>query len=1412
MAPANEGSPFQTPNHDLYVVGIGASAGGLEALERFFSHVPLDSGMAFVVVQHLSPDFKSMMDELLARRTDLPIRLVEDGMPVEADHVYLIPPKTEMIISGGKLLLSERDRQQELSLPIDVFFRSLAQDCGARAVAVVLSGGGSDGSRGIRDVHEAGGTVFVQSLESAQFAGMPKAAFDAGVADAVLPPEEMPALLAEHLRFGRDASKRPDAALPPQGLSAIYRMLEEEFGLDFTHYKPSTVTRRIERRLRLARAGDLKGYVERLRTERDELDVLYRDLLIGVTRFFRNDEAFAVLERRVLPDMLRAGPPEAPFRVWVAGCATGEEAYSLAIVLHELTTKLGPRPVKIFATDVHPGSLEFAARALYDEESVAAVDAERRERYFVRRGPGFQVVPELRQMVVFAPHNVVRDAPFTRVDLVSCRNLLIYLQPPAQQKVLSLFHFALNRGGVLFLGPSESQGGMARDFEAIDGHWRIYRKFSNARFSPVDVGRRPARAPEGRALGASLVQPAGRPSLTSLIGTYDALLDEFMPPGLLVNERGELLHAFAGASRLLRPHDGRQGLDVLELVDPDLKAVLVGGLQRARKEGAPVVYRGVRVGDEARYEVSVRPVLGRGGGAHLLVTLTPSAGPAAPRAPEAEIDAGDASREQIGALESELSATKENLQAAIEELETSNEELQAANEELLASNEELQSTNEELQSVNEELYTVNAEYQRKLSELVELTNDMDNLLASTDVGAIFLDAELRIRKFTPRVADVFRLLPQDVGRPIENFTHSMLHPGLGEDLRRVLATGKPVEREVRLTGGRSFFLRVLPYRAKGQVDGVVLTLIDVSGLKAAEDALFHERYLLNSLLAGVPDAIYFKDVRGRFIRVNGAMADRLGVDDPAEAAGKTPFELPEREVALAAQHKDEAVLRGGEAELYKLERRALGGDAEGWDLVSRLPLVDAAGATVGVIGIYRDVTEQKRAEEEIRAAVRRRDQFLAMLSHELRNPLGAIVTATALLKAGPERPEQRRKVLDIFERQSQQMARLLDDLLDASRVTQNKIELRRRVLDLRAVVRDACDAARSLMDARGVNFSVELGPRPLYVDGDPVRLQQIHVNLLSNAAKYTPRGGHVRLEVTREGGQALARVVDDGVGIPADMIGSVFDLFVQSARTLDRSDGGLGVGLTLVRSLVAMHGGTVSARSEGEGKGSEFVVRLPLAPAPTAEGADHMPPLADRGGARRVAIVEDNADSREMMCHFLELAGFDCESAGDGPSGLALIERSAPDVALVDVGLPGMDGFEVARRVRHNPKLGHTFLIAVTGYGQPSDRTRAIEAGFDAHVVKPVQPETLVRLLARGRDPGPAEGASARERAPERPRSDRPRHEGQGHDGRRPDGHSPGGHRIDGHPPDGHRPGGHSPDGHRPGGRRPEGNGAPTAD
>jgi two-component system, chemotaxis family, CheB/CheR fusion protein len=1339
------------PHH---IVGIGASAGGLDPLVRFFDHLPSDTGMAFVIVQHLSPDFKSLMDELLARHTPLPIHLVEDGMPVESDHVYLIPPKKEMIISGGRLLLSERGRQQELSLPIDVFFRSLAQDCGAGAVAVVLSGGGSDGSRGVCDVRDAGGLVLVQDLESAQFDGMPKAARDAGVADFILPPHEMPRVLVDHAARRRVMAAAAGAGLPePEGLDAVYRMLQEEFGIDFTHYKPSTVTRRIERRLALARSQNIEEYLQRLRSERDELDALYHDLLIGVTRFFRDPPAFDLLEHDVLPALFRQTPANAPLRLWVAGCATGEEAYSLAIVVQDVMARLGERPVKIFATDVHRGSLERAAWAVYDEETVANVSAERLTRYFTRTGSTYQVVPDIRQLIVFAQHNVIRDAPFTRLDLVTCRNLLIYLQPAAQQRVLSFFHFSLNQSGVLFLGPSESLGPLAHGFEIVDKHWQLYRKHGEAR-TPVERQRLSNVHAEPRTASPSVPALVPRHSLAQLLGTYDALLDEAMPPSLLVNEGGELVHVFGGASRFLHMRDGRQGLQLPDLVEGELKMVIAGALKRALNDPAAIVFKGVRAGgedDDEAYKLTVRAVRGRNSAsAHVLLSFEPMEAAPAPRPhrDQVEIDLEQVSRQQLAALESELGHTKEHLQAAIEQLEASNEELQASNEELQASNEELQSTNEELQSVNEELYTVNAEYQRKITELTELTNDMDNLLASTEIGTIFLDGQLKIRKFTPEVAEQFSLVAHDVGRSIETFAYKMNHPELVEDLRRVLESGQPVERDLLDPKGKSFFLRILPYRVKGAADGVVLTLIDVSGLKAAEDALFHERYLLNSLLRSVPDAIYFKDARGRFIRANHAMADRLGLKDPADAVGKTAFDLPDRDTALALHREDEAVLRSGETQHYRLESRVGAEGAEGWDLVTRLPLLDGRDRIVGIIVIFRDVTEQKRAEAKIQEAVRRRDQFLAMLSHELRNPLGAIVTATAMLRSDLHHPLDQGQVMGVLERQSQQMARLLDDLLEASRVTQNKIDLRKRVLDLRTVAAEAADAVRGSMDAQGLQFEVELEGEPIVVEGDPARLQQIQVNLLSNAAKYTSRGGHVRLQVSREPGTAVIRVQDDGTGIPPTMLDSIFDLFVQSSRTLDRAAGGLGVGLTLVRALVQMHGGTVNAYSDGEGRGSRFVVHLPLAAGQTAE-----PPELERARpalpeTARVVIVEDNSDSREMLCALLEHAGFECHAAAAGASGLVLVDDVRPDIVIVDVGLPEMNGFEVARRIRANPRHEGVCLIALTGYGQASDRAASSRAGFDEHLVKPVHAEQLLALLGSMRrgpsddDRTPAAGAA----------------------------------------------------------------------
>jgi two-component system CheB/CheR fusion protein len=1348
----------------LYVVGVGASAGGLDALEQFFGAMPEDTGMAFVVIQHLSPDFKSVMDELLARRTNIPVVLVEDGMQVEANHIYLIPPKKEMIISSGKLLLSDKGASQELMLPIDIFFRSLAEDLGDHAIGIVLSGAGSDGARGIRDIHDVGGLVLSQDESSAYFDGMPRSARETGVVDFVLPPAQMPSTLLDHVR-DPDERRRVQALelspARPYGVTAALRFLQNAYGIDFTHYKPSTVVRRIERRLQLTQSDSLEAYVERLANDTAELDDLFHDLLIGVTRFFRDEAAFECLEERIIPDLVQRSLTTDELRVWVAGCATGEEAYSVAILMHEELRKRRARcRLKILATDLHRGSLDFASRGLYTEDRVNRVRPDLLERYFDKRGRNYQVSPELRQCVVFAPHNVIKDAPFTRIDLVTCRNLLIYLQPLAQKKVLGLLHFALKRNGVLMLGPSEHVGPLVDDFEAVDVHWRIYRKHRDLRQSGEVSRLAPPRPAAISAADGRSGSFAGYP-LSQTVAVYDALLDEFMPPGLLVNERRELVHAFAGASRYLKVKEGRPSNDVLDMIGPDLKLAVTGAMQRALKERTTVSYDGLSLmvdGKPRPHRLLVKPV-SSAGTQHVLITINPIDGDERPPQSQSELDMTAVSRDQLGSLEGELRRTKESLHATIEELETSNEELQATNEELLASNEELQSTNEELQSVNEELYTVNAEYQKKIGELTELTNDMDNLLASIQVGTIFLDKKLCIRKFTPLIAEVFNLLPQDVGRPISGFSSSLNYARLLEDMTEVLRTDRAIEREVCDRANNWYFQRVLPYRMRGTVHGVVLTLIDIGPLKAAENAVFRERYLLDSLMDSVPDAIYFKDATGRFVRINSAMAARLRLAHPSDAVGRTAKDfLPEASVR-AIEIADERALAGEAQPYYEEQFRSEDGKVA-WFMSTRQPLQDNDGKRVGMLAVSRDISEQKHIEEEIRLAVRRRDEFLAMLSHELRNPLAAIVNAGVLLHSDAGTPTTRQKGLQVIERQSRQMTRLLDDLLEVSRITQGKIELRKQVIDARQVASDALVALRERFASRGIELSSELGTQPIWVEADPARLQQIVVNLLDNAAKYTapqalsqgdppstwtsrslrlsapgnaspggppPSGGRTSLELKVDGNDVVLTVRDNGIGIDPKVIDTVFEPFVQGVTTIHRTEGGMGVGLAVVRTLVNMHDGRITARSPGIGQGSTFEVHLPLAPSSAVVPATRRSTPWPAG--KRVVVIEDNHDGAEMLSLLLEHAGYEVFTAEDGKSGIELIERVTPNVALVDIGLPVMDGFEVARWVRTRSPQPDLYLLALTGYGQAGDRAAALQAGFDEHLVKPVDAEKLRELM-----------------------------------------------------------------------------------
>ena len=1320
------------PSDDLpsHVVGIGASAGGLEALERLFQNMPSDTGMAFVVVQHLSPDFKSLMNELLARWTTMPIRAAEDRMPVAANEIYLMPPQKEMIISDGRLLLTSREPTDELRLPIDQFFRSLARNSGFRSIAVVLSGTGSDGSRGIGDVHEAGGYVIAQSEETAKFDGMPKSAVETGVVDAVLSPAEIPAELVHRVKHPLPSAVSNEVA---SGMGPAFRLLREKFGIDFAYYKPSTVTRRLERRVHLSRAHSLESYVDHLDTDGDELDALYHDLLIGVTNFFRDPGAFQTLQCDVIPQQIKRLNDGEEFRAWVAGCATGEEAYSLAILIDEIIQKNNRRiSVKIFATDVHAPSLEFAAAGVYDEAAISAVTADRLKKYFVRTKDGFRVSTELRNMIVFAPHNVIRDAPFTRLDLISCRNLLIYLLASAQQKAISLFHFGLKTGGVLFLGPSESPGELSDEFKSIDSHWRMFRKRRDVRL-PADLRLPLSSGPVGNLSGPGFT--GGRRRQSPMGEVFEQLLDEALPPSVLIDEDQNIVHTFGDASRFLRLRKGMPSLGLLEMLCEPLRIAVGAAVHRATRERKPVKFSGVQTQDAPTdneetqgddhglyaVNVTVTPLPAtRRFGAHTLIRFENADLPKPQPAQERSILA-DATRDHVKSLETELRLTKENLQATIEELETSNEELQATNEELLASNEELQSTNEELHSVNEELFTVNAEYQKKIEEQTELTQDMDNLFKSTDVHTIFLDDTLCIRKFTPKMGEMFNLIETDIGRRIHGFVHTLQCADLPQKLQGVIDTNQPIEEEVRNVDGRSFFMRILPYQGDIARRGVVMTLVDVTPLKAVE-------MQFSNVLEVSPSGLLMVDGQGRISLVNSKITEIFGYDS-GELVGK-PVEMliEDRERSRHGQLRKQyfrdphVIQRMGPNSVVWGQRKS----GERIPLDVRVVPVDTPTGVQAIASVV-DITDHQNLEESLRDQVEQRDRFLATLSHELRNPMAAILTAASVLRdsASPEVVNP----CAVIRRQASQIATLLDDLLDVSRVTQGKIKLRLEPIHLVDVCRESLEAVEPLIKKYKHKVTIDQPELDVWVEADRVRIVQAVVNLLTNAIKYTSDQGIIEIRVRCEDDQAVLRVRDNGCGMPKELLRSVFDMFVQSDQTLERSEGGMGVGLTLVRSLVDLHHGSIDALSDGPGKGSEFVVRLPMTDKRATKISSHQP--TDAPNALRLVLVEDNDDTREMMVELLSRSGYDVvASAADGVSGYNVIMQQRPDAALLDIGLPELDGYQLARKVRK--EIGHDIrLIALTGYGRDEDHEAVLDAGFNEHLVKPVSIKQLRAALGR---------------------------------------------------------------------------------
>ena len=1499
------------------LVGIGGSAGAIPALQAFFQNMPTDTGQAFVVVMHLAPEHESTLSAVLQHYTKMPVVQVKDRQRVEPNHVYVIPPgKAIKAVDSFLALSSESLSPRGKHVAVDLFFRTLADTYGPHAAAVVLSGADSDGAIGIKRIKERGGLTVAQDPQESEHATMPNSAIGTGMVDWVLPVAEMPQRLSQYFALEKQLQLPPEEAPPGQvqpppastaeaELREVLNFLRSRTGRDFDYYKRATVVRRIARRMQVNGVDNLPGYLSCLRTRPGEAGALLQDLLISVTNFFRDSDCFAALDAH-LGALLKGKGPNDAVRVWVPACATGEEAYSLAIMLAEKARALEAPPlIQVFATDLDEQAVRSAREGTYPTTIEADVSPERLQRFFLRELAGYKVRREIREMVLFAQHDLLKDSPFSRLDLISCRNLLIYLNRDAQQRAFGIFNFALLPNGLLFLGTSESAEDAGELFVVVDKKHRIFapRPDRRALLSlPLGHGsaplgteaQHPASAvpavpilgrafdPAVAAIAAAAMKPEVRsPSWGEL---HFRMLESIAPPSVLVDSEHEIRHLSPSVGRFLQFAGGEPSRNLLRVVLPTLRVELRAVLYQAGQTGAGAhaLVRPVELdGEKVEVELRASPVKDLGSSLFLVTFSARSLHQAGETAVPEPVGADPVARHlerELERLKAHLRDTVEEYEASNEELKASNEELQAMNEELRSATEELETSREELQSINEELTTVNNELKVKVDELGHSNSDMQNLMDSTAIATVFLDRELLITRYTPSAVTLFNLIGTDLGRPLADLATRLDYPELSSDARRVLERLVPIEREVGMPDGHWFLSRLLPYRTiDDHIAGVVVSFIDITERKQAEEV----RLWLSAVVASSTDAIIsfsmdrtmlswnagaqrifgysadeaigqpvemlapgradeqdrtferlrmgesVNDLETALLRKDGTLVQvavsvspirdthggviggtaiarditqqqqaaealrssqerlRLVMENASEyAIFSTDLErcitiwntgaqrllgYEEKEVlgrsadvifteedraAGAPDQEMQAALQEGRAADDRMHQRKDG--SRFWASGAMMLMRDAQGRAVGFVKILRDQTaerearqalersqgelmhalqENERARVELQSADAAKDRFLAVLSHELRNPLASIDSAAALILTPGLPSPDREGAAQVVKRQAASMKSLLDDLLDVSRLKLGRLELHRQRVRLSSVVESALESVRPMAESAGHHVDVDLPSYPVDLDADPLRLGQVISNLLTNAIKYTPAGRKIRLEARLEGAQAVLTVSDEGVGMDPEQISHMFEMFAQAQPVADRTHG-LGIGLALVKSIVELHGGRVEARSAGLGKGSELSVVLPASRGrQSADAAPESPPASPapaEGPANNrglILIADDNVDAGWGMARLLEIAGFRTLRVQGGVEALKEAERHKPDAAIIDIGMPDMNGHDVARQIRQMEWGKRMVLIAATGWGQESDRRDAMEAGFDVHMTKPVDLRKLGALV-----------------------------------------------------------------------------------
>ena len=1374
------------PDCAFPVVGMAASAGGLEAFTKLIRHLPTDTGMAFVLIQHLSPDHESLLAEILGRATEMPVRQVEDRMGVEPNALYVIPPGTQMTLVDGLLHLAPRQKTNGKYQPADVFFESLAADRGSKAIAVVLSGTDGDGAQGLQAVKVAGGVTFAQCEATAQFSSMPETAVATGNVDFVLPPEAIAAALVKlsrspYLFYPEPFYPEPfqvvkESFAPSEALTAIFARLRTTTGVDFTAYKPNTLNRRMLRRMMLYQFETLEDYAQYLQAHPEEVQALYEEILIHVTRFFRDPEVFEQLKAQVLPIISQNKARDTPLRLWVAGCSTGEEVYSLAICLleffHDHATV---PPIQLFATDISEAAISKARAGFYLESQMEGVSPERRQRFFVALSTGgYQVSSAVRALCVFARHNLVGDPPFSNLDLVSCRNVLIYLSEPLQERLISLFHYSLNATGFLLLGTAESVKQASDLFSSVHEPTKIYARKRSLSLPLLSFTSSAYTVASSSSQRQSAETSVHQLELRQEVDQF--LSSRYAPVLALVNEQMQILQLRGETDLYLKLPSGTTDLNILLMAREGLEIPLRTATYHAQSQNMAVRQEQLQIESGGRstcLNLEVIPFQPKLNGLYFLIifeavsspVLLPTDTPSARQTPEAlEREIVQLRQALAAATQRELSA-QAHLQGVIQEQNSLNQSLRVANEEILSSNEELQSTNEELQTAkeeiqatNEELITTNDELRSRNLQQNRDGSDLNNFVDSISVPILMLTNDLRIRRFTLAAQRLFNFIPSDLGRPFKDLRTAFDLSHLEAIALEVLETLNTQDQEIQTQTGHWYSIRTRPYRtAENRIDGVTIVFFDINALKRQAATLEAARNYAEAIVRTIQVPLLVLDGALRVKTANQAFCDTFQVTVP-ETEQMLLFELGNGQWDIPPLRSllEELLTSARPVQNFEVEHsfEQIGQKAM---LLNACKLQQDDSDAMILLAIS-DITERQQFEAErsqlvqeqlarrlAETANRLKDEFLSNLSHELRNPLNAMLGWAQMLRTRTLSETTVIRALEVIERSARAQSQLIEDILDSSRIISGKLRLNNRLLDLSLVVQAAIETVQLSAEAKNIRILSQLSAAPIV--GDVDRLQQVLWNLLSNAIKFTPSGGHIEITLEAVQGQAQIRVTDTGQGIAADLLPYIFERFQQGDSSTTKATAGLGLGLSIAKHLVELHGGTLEAESPGEGQGATLTIRLPLQNlSPELPQLSALEPTAlEQAGAPasgtglslaglRVLAVDDEIDTREIFKFVLEGYGAEVLTVSSARDALAVLNEAAKqyDVLISDIGLPKEDGYWLIQQVRSlSEETGrHIPAIALTAYASAADRQRAIKAGFQTHLAKPVEPVQLALLVA----------------------------------------------------------------------------------